>query len=798
MKAGSKFLNAASAVALSAGLAASGVGVVTLASVSVAEAAVISRVVVHGNARVDASTVRDNLTIKPGKSFSSQDINDSVKRLYATGLFSDVGISVSGGTLVVNVKENQIVNAVVFNGNKKLKDKQLESVVQTKALGPYNEATIESDVNAIKSAYAGIGRKDATVTTQTVTLDGGRVNVAFNINEGERTTIKSINFVGNHAFSDGRLDDVIKTKRSGPLSFLTRKDIYDPEKMRSDEELLRRFYYDHGFADFRIISDQADLDPVKNAYTITITVDEGERYTFGNVNVESSVEGIDAKQLQGLLETHPGDTYSAKKVEDTISAISDRVASEGYPFAQVTPRGDRDFANRKISVNYLVDQGPRAYVERIEIRGNTRTRDYVIRREFDISEGDPFNQTLIRKAKKRLEDLNYFSSVNITTQPGSEPDRVIIVVDVTDQPTGEFSIGGGYSTGIGPTVEAGITERNFLGRGQFIRVAAGGGFDTRTYDLSFTEPYFLGYRLAAGFDLNRTEDSSFNDYSYKQDGFTLRLAAPITDTLTAGIAYNFTKTNYSDFSGRRLSNVYANTFSETNDRIKSSVIGTLTFDTLDDHKLPREGFYAKGAVEYAGLGGDADFVKLTGKATYYHPLIESADIIGSASVGAGHLFATNGNVNVFDQFFLGGETVRGFDTRGIGPRAKGHFFDANGDRHSYDDPLGGTTYFNASVEASFPMPIIPQDIGIRGAFFADAGTLYGSEIADTAFDPRSSGGHSGRDTVLGEDMQWRASVGASIIWASPFGPLRFDYAFPVVKEDFDDIQHFRFGASTRF
>ena len=376
-------------------------------------------------------------------------------------------------------------------------------------------------------------------------MQGGRVNVAFNVDEGERTKIKSINFVGNHAFSDGRLADVIKTKRTNFLSWLTRKDVYDQDKLNADEQLLRQFYYNHGYADFRIVSAVADLDQKDNEYTITFTVDEGERYKFGDINVESSVEGIDPKQLKGLIETRKGSTYSAKDVEKSITAISDRVASEGYPFAKVTPRGDRNFANRTIGVTYLVDQGPKAYVQRIEIRGNTRTRDYVIRREFDISEGDPFNRTLIRKAKKRLEDLGYFSSVNISTEPGSEPDRVIIVVDVKDQPTGEFTIGGGYSTDQGATVEAGITERNFLGRGQFIRVAAGGGTDSKSYQLSFTEPYFLGYRLAAGFDLSRIQNDHFSQYDYTQNNFTLRFAAPITDTLKAGLAYSFTRTSYS-------------------------------------------------------------------------------------------------------------------------------------------------------------------------------------------------------------------------------------------------------------
>lgn len=783
MKAGSKFLNAVSAVALSAGIIVSAAGVTTLVSVSAAQAAVVSRIVVHGNNRISASTVRGNITIKPGKSFTSTDINNSVKRLFDTGLFSDVKMSVSGGALVVDVKENEIVNAVVFNGNKKIKDKELEGIVQTKPLAPFNKARLDADVQAIKQAYDQIGRREATVHTQVVNLQGGRVNVAFDIDEGGRTKIKAIKFVGNHAFTDGRLDDVIKTKRTNFMSWLTRRDVYDRDKMQADEQLLRQFYYNHGYADFRIVSANADLDQKDNEYTITYTVDEGQRYKFGNIDVESSVPGIDPKRLKGLIETHDGNTYDAEKVEKSITEISDRVASEGYPFAKVTPRGNRDFTNHTIGVTYLVDQGPKAYVERIEIRGNTRTRDYVIRREFDLSEGDPFNPIMIRKAKKRLEALGFFSSVNITTQPGSEPDRVIIIVDVKDQPTGEFSIGGGYSTDSGATVEAGITEKNFLGRGQYIRVAAGGGTDSKEYNLSFTEPYFLGYRLAAGFDVSRIENDHYDQYHYTQDNFTLRFAAPLTDSLKAGIAYSFTRTKYTaEETG--ISNTYEDALNQTH--TVSSVLGSLTYDTIDNHKLPRDGLFIKGIAEFAGVGGDANYIKLTGRADYYHPIIESADIIGQLSVGGGHLFKTDGNVDVFDQFFLGGETIRGFDSHGIGPRAYCTAGASCSAGHSYNDPLGGTTYFNGTAEVNFPMPLIPQDLGLRGAVFADAGTLYGSAI-DT---------HG--DTVVGDSMQFRASVGASIIWASPFGPLRFDYAFPIAKESFDDIQHFRFGASTRF
>ncbi|WP_110030204.1 outer membrane protein assembly factor BamA [Hoeflea marina] len=781
MKAGSKFLNAVSAVALSAGIVATGASGVMMASVTIADAAVISRIDVRGNSRVDASTVRGNVTITPGSSFSNDDIDESVKRLFATGLFSDVQISVSGSTLVVTVAENQIVNQVVFNGNKKIKDTQLKSTVQIQPLGAYNPQILEADVQAIRDAYTAIGRSDATVTTRLVPVDGGRVNIAFEINEGDRTKIASINFVGNQAFGDGRLADVITTKRSGMLSFLSRKDVYDEDKLRADEELLRRFYYNRGYADFRVISSSAELDETRNEYVLNITVEEGERYTFGAVNVESTVPGVDTEGLQRLLETRSGAVYSAKDVEDSILAISDRVAGEGYPFAQVTPRGDRDFTNRTISVTYLVDEGTRAYVERIEIRGNTRTRDYVIRREFDLAEGDAFNQVLVRRAKKRLDALGFFESVNISTQPGSEPDRVVLIVDVKDQPTGEFGVGGGYSNNDGFTATLDITERNFLGRGQFIRASVGGGSDSRTYSLSFTEPYFLGYRLAAGFDIFRNTDKSYTGFDQTDQGINLRLGIPITEKLALTTAYKLTSTEYEYTSLANIDSNPERAVIADGGRITSALSYTLSYNSLDDQKLPREGISAKFTQEYAGLGGDADYLKTTAKATYFHMLSESADMIGQVSVGGGHVMATSGNLRVFDHFFLGQETIRGFDTRGIGPRV----FDGT----TNVDSAGGTTYFNGSLEVSTPMPFISRDLGLRLNAFADAATLYGSDISATDLDGQ---------TVEGSDMAWRASVGLGLTWASPFGPLRVYYAEPVVKEDGDDIKKFGFGASTRF
>ncbi|TCL74017.1 Beta-barrel assembly machine subunit BamA [Rhizobium sp. BK251] len=734
----------------------------------------IQRIDVRGAGRVGADAVRSNLTIVPGKTFSNADIDESVKQLYATGYFSDVSINVSGGTLVVSVKENELINQVVFNGNRKIKDDKLAGIVQTHSSGPYSDTMIQADIASIKQAYAAIGRSEVEVTTQVVPVGEGRVNLAFVINEGDRTKISAINFVGNQAYSSGRLASVINTKKSNFLSFLTRKDVYNDEKLHADEEALRQFYYNRGYADFRVVSADATLDESTNEYAITFTLDEGPRYDFGDITVESTVEGVTGDSLKGLVVTRAGDTYSAKEVQKSIEAISDRVAAEGYPFARVTPRGNRNLGNNTIGVEYLVDQGERAYVERIEIRGNTRTRDYVIRREFDVSEGDAFNQTLITRAKRRLEALGYFSSVNITTAPGTSPDRVVIVVDVQDQPTGSFGIGAGYAAGgDGFLLEASVEEKNFLGRGQYIRIAAGGGQDdSQTYSLSFTEPYFLGYRLAAGFDLAHSSTGSNDDYDYEETTFSVRLTAPITEDLATTFRYNFRSIDYSNASSD-LSDTYQNLV-DNGPWVKSSVSQTLTYNTLDDMTLPREGIYATATQELAGLGGDSHYYKLSGKARYYKLLSDDADIIGSVSGSAGHVFGF-GSLNVFDQFMVGGNEIRGFENRGIGPRI------TNG------DPLGAETFVAASAEASFPMPGLPRDFNLRGAVFADAGTAFGNDVDIL-----------GTDVAEGTGSSLRASVGVGVVWLSPFGALRVDYAVPVAKEDFDKTQNFRFGIANQF
>ena len=774
MKTNKKFLSAVSALTLA----------VCIVAGTVLTAAAFSRIEVRGNKRVEASTISDYIGVKPGQPFSNADIDEAVKRLFSTGLFSDVRIKQAGGVLIVEVDELSVVNQVIFQGNRKIKDAALAQQVQLKPRSSLDNAVMEADAETIRQAYQRIGRADVTVDATTMDLGDNRVNVVYNITEGDRTKIATINFVGNNAYGDRRLQEVMSTKRSNFMSWLSRNDVYDEGKLKADEELLRRFYFNKGYADFQVISSVAELDEATNKYTITVTVDEGERYTFGDISVESTVDGLDGTVLQNSLETRTGKVYSAKDVEDSLLAVSEQVASKGYAFAQVTPRGDRDLANRTISIVYTVDQGQRAYVERIDIRGNDKTRDYVIRREFDLSEGDAFNQVMIQRAKRRLEALGFFEKVEISTAPGDQPDQVVLIVDVIEKSTGDFSIGAGYATGgdnAGVSLEGSVTERNFLGRGQYLKLALGGTTDSRTYTLSFTEPYFLGYRIAAGFDIFKSTNK-YTGYNLERTGATVRFGLPIMEHLSTQVAYNFL---VDDYLGKGVGGVKDATYPvyipDPGQWIKSSVSSTLTWDSIDNKNDPHEGLFSRFSLEYAGVGGDANWLKSTAKATYYKTVSEDLNLVGVLSAGGGNVLAlgspstpqaANGGILVGDLFKANSTIVRGFKSNGFGPThtASGDF-------------IGGSSYLNASAEMQFPMPAIPESIGIKGAVFADIGTLFGTPYTSD---------------VSNSAMAWRSSVGASLLWASPFGPLRVDYAVPVMKEAHDKVQNFNFGISTRF
>lgn len=775
---------------------------------TVAHAAVASNIVVRGNQRMEADTVISYLTISPGERYSQYDIDQSVKALYATGLFGDVSIYSEGRTLVVEVSENATVNKVFFEGNTRLKDEALSANVQVRERSIYSDEKAAADVDLIKLAYGRVGREDADVSYEVVPLTNNRVNVIYRINEGDKTKISQINFVGNQTFSDRRLADLISTKESNLFSFLTTNDIYDPNRINADQELLRRFYFNNGFADFDILSVDADLDPVDNEYVITFTMEEGVRYTFGQVNVESSIPGVAADGLYPLLETASGDYYSAKEVEDSIIAITDRVASEGFAFAEVVPRGNRNFDNNTIDVTYLVDEGARVYIEEIQIYGNNRTRDYVIRREFDLSEGDAYNRVLLQKTRRRLEKLGFFDGVELTTKPGSEPDKVIVIVRLTEKSTGEFSLSGGYSSNGGASGEISFSERNFLGRGQYVRVRARTGDDEQLYGFDFVEPYFLGYRMSAGISLttSTSQESDNRDYSIDTNTGTISFGIPITEKLSSKVFYTIrdTETNASQFlldpntivGPATKDGIQGNIATELSNAfvidlgpwLSSGVGYSLTYVDLDNETDPREGIYAELSQTFYGVGGDANFLQTDGKLVAYSLISEDYDTVLFGRVRAGHLESFNATgIRSFDNYQASSRSIRGFDSFGYGPRDP-----------ITNDALGGQTHWNATAEVQFPLPFVPRSLGLRGAVFADAGQLFNLSTRSKNAVIASNPGLTAAQLNQLDGGGVRASVGGSVIWASPFGPLRVDYAVPIAEEAFDDIEEFSFGVSSKF
>jgi outer membrane protein insertion porin family len=774
-------------LSLAAALFAVGLAVLGAGPVSLAEAAVVNRIDVRGNQRVDAETVRAYLLVQPGRNFSGQDVDESLKALFETGLFSDVQITQSGGALIVSVVENPIINEVAFEGNRKYKDDQLAQGIQSQPRGVFTRAKVQNDVQQILELYRRSGRYQASVTPKIIELPENRVNLVFEIAEGPNTGVAGINFIGNQAFSDARLRNVIETRRSGILGFLRSTDTYDADRLGSDEEKLRRFYRDRGYADFQVVSSVADLDRERNTFFITFTVDEGPQYRFGPIFVDSTIPGVDTAELERLVSTDEGEVFSAAEVDSSLEAITLRLAGAGYPFAQARPRLDRDPEALTIGVTYVVDEGARTHVERIEVRGNARTRDYVIRREFDIAEGDAFNRVLVSRAERRLRNLGYFSDVRISTEPGSSPDRVVVVVDVVEQPTGEFSFGAGFSTSDGIIGDVALVERNFLGRGYNMRIGVGGGTETRTYEFSFTDPYFLGRRISAGLNVYRREydENSFRSYDYQTTGGGLTFGFPITENFTVQTGYQIEaqEVDIEDFDeGDPLADcpddVSRAICEAEGDSIVSSVLYSLIYDSLDSRQDPHEGIHAKFTQEFAGVGGDVSFLRSTASATYYQELLTDAEVVGFVKVHGGHIVGIGEDVRLLDAFFKGGETVRGFETSGFGPRDVGD---------DVDDALGGNVYAAATAEVQFPIPGIPRELGLKGAIFADAGTLFDTDVDE--------------DEVTGtleDDATLRSSVGGSLLWASPLGPIRADFAYVLSSEDYDEKQWFRVGGGTRF
>ena len=745
-------------------------------------------IVVRGNHRIEAAVVRGYFHAKPDGGLDAAAVNDGLKALYASGLFADANVAWSGTHLVVTVTEAAVIDRVQFEGNKQFKDKELTSEIRSKAKTPLTRAGVQDDVERIAELYRHSGRYDATITPKTIAKGEGRVDLVFEIKEGPKTGIAKIVFIGNHAFSDQRLKGVIKTSESGWLAFLKTTDVYDADRLESDRDLLHAFYLKHGYADAQVVAATGAYDAARKGFEIAFTIDEGDRYRFGAIDITSNIGAVDVAALREALTMSSGDVYDAGAVDKSVDVLALAVSRQGFPFATVHAKAQRDRKQKVLDLVLALDDGPHTYIERIAVRGNTFTQDQVIRREFDIHEGDAYNKSLVTRAERRLKALNLFKSVKTSTEPGSSPDRVVLDVDIEEEQTGEFYVSGGYSTSYGMLAEVTVAERNFMGLGQYVKVSGSLGQYVRSGKLSLAQPYFLDTRSTLGLDLfgSQTLTNPNQSYASTSYGSAIRIDAPVTDTVSAEARYSIVNQS-SSLDPALLTCVAGTGCTSASAEVKQAVLNgpswvsmagtSFGYSTLDNAKNPHEGVRLEVKQDLAGLGGDADFYRTTADLRLYHDFGD--DVVGMARGQGGFIAPYGGQPLPFANGFFGGpQFVRGFAVNGFGPRDLTPGTTA--------DNLGGSRYWASTAEMQSPIPGLPPDFALKAAVFADAGSVWGYR-GQTSFPTLS------QSLNVNSTARVRSSLGAGLIWDSPFGPLRVDYAYPTSKTNYDVTQRLHFG-----
>lgn len=745
----------------------------------------ISEIDIRGNQRIEDGTIRSYMELSVGSPYDPQIADQSIKQLFATGLFADISMSLDGSRLIVSVVENPIINRVAFEGNSAISDEDLKNEVQLQPRVVYTRAKVQSDVTRMIELYRRGGRFSATVDPKIIQLPQNRVDLVFEIVEGEKTKISSIDFIGNKVFSDSKLRDVVSTSESAWWKFLSSSDSYDPDRLTYDRELLRRFYLERGYADFRVISAVADLKRDDSAFHITFTVDEGEIYEFGKVDVTTELDKLDIEALRELLVPQTGDTYNASLIDKTIDGLTFAAGSAGYAFAEVRPRIRRRSDERVIDLTFQITEGPRVYVERINITGNSRTLDKVIRRQMRMAEGDAFNKVLLDKSEKNIRGLQYFAKVDVTQEPGSEPDKTVINVNVQEQSTGALSLSAGFSTLDNAVAGVQLSERNFLGRGLQLSTSFSISKRRQLVDFRYTDPYLFDRDLVGGFDLFGSETNYQNESSFnsRSQGFGLRFGFPLSEKARFLARYQF-----------RYDDIFDVRYKACNDPtllpgewcvspvIKAaegtkyrSIIGyDYYYDNRNDPVDPTGGWDFLFTQNFAGLGGNVRYVSNEILARLYVPLND--DFLTSWKIDGGYIHGIGEDVPLADHFFKGGNTIRGFDRGGVGPRDLSS---------TNQDAVGALAYIFGSAELGFPNGL-PEALGVKTSIFADGGFIGLTDYDQTLF------------TGIVDDFAPRASVGLSVYWQSPFGPIRLDFAHVVVKEDYDQTEAFRFSAGTSF
>ncbi len=733
-----------------------------------AHADTIEHMNIQGNQRIEDATIIAYLGIKEGDTFDNSTINEGMKRLFATGFFTDVKMLRDGTVLIVEVEENPVINEVVFEGNEQLETEDLENEITLQPRSVYTRTKVQEDVERLLTIYRRSGRYTATITPQVIVRDQNRIDLIYKIQEGPVAKVQEINFIGNERFSSSELQGVIRTSESEWYQFLSSDDIYDPDRLKFDQEMLRRYYVSQGYADFQVKSAHAELSPARDAFYITFVLEEGPLYTLSDVKVDSRLRGSEDVPFSDIILTEAGETYDASLIQESVDALTQQLGNLGYAFVEIEPLLNRNRDKNTIDLTYRIKPGPRVYVERINITGNVRTLDEVIRREFRLAEGDPYNASQLARSEQRLNNLGFFGRVSVSTERGSTPDRTVINVNVEEQSTGEVNIGGGFSSVDGVLADFGVKESNFLGRGQELHAQFTLASRRQQAQVGFTEPYFLGRELAAGFDVFSTRYDFQDESSYDLDrkGINLRTAYNIKERLQHSIYYSFESNEITDvqpFTSRFIRD-------QEGTNTTSAIGHALVYDDRNNSFNPTDGYYVRLSQEAAGVGGNSKYLRHELRSSYFYPIAKewTFSLFGTAGNTYGY---SDEDIRINDRFFVGGDLIRGFDNAGIGPRDI-----------TTNDALGGNTYYAGSMEVRFPLGL-PEEVGLTGAAFVDAGSLFGVDEV----------GPEVRDSSA-----LRASVGIGFAWASPFGPIRLDIASPFLKEPEDETEIFRIDFGTRF
>ncbi len=817
----------------------------------------IRQIVVTGNQRLEPETVVSYIKLRPGENYTPERGDEALKDLFATELFADVAIRFNEGVVSVEVRENPVINRIVLEGNKRIKDDKISPEIRLAPRQIFTRSKARADVARIIELYRRQGRFAASVDPKIVQLEQNRVDVVFEIQEGPKSRVRQINILGNEKFSDGELRGEMLTKQARLTSFFSGNTSYDPDRLAFDQQKLRQFYLTNGYADFRVVSAVAELTPDRRDFIITYVIEEGQRYKFGAVKVESDIRDLDATRLQNILPIKSGDWYDAKEIEDTTTQLNETAGIFGYAFANVEPEFRRDRENLTMSVTFRVAEAPRVYVERIDVTGNTNTQDKVIRREFRLAEGDPFNSIRVKRSQDRIQSLGFFQEkLEVTQEQGSGPDRVVLGVNVEEKATGELQLSAGFSSLERFLVNLSIRQRNFRGKGQELRASVNYSSYSKSVELGFTEPYLFDRNIAVGADIYRRDYSSFNyingndrNTTYEQvtTGIQLRTGVPITEYISIAGRYslNFDEisldrdTFFSDPDGNgplplQCDPLRAGRYlcDAVGDRTTSAVGYSLVYSDLNNGLRPTAGQRLVLSQDFAGLGGDVKYLKTRISGAKYFNV--GAGFIFSTSVEGGYIHSLEDDdrpgvdpVRITDRFFLGEPQMRGFDIRGIGPRVlRVPYLDLNGnlsedEQQITDDALGGRAYYQARAELEIPLGSSGRELGLRPSLFVDAGALFGLKqppLLNVQFcDPNT--GTAGfrtsapygtacptgftatpgfRELYRGDSPKPRISVGAGVNWNSPFGPFRIDIAKALTKVEGDDTKLFTFNVGTAF